>query len=166
MFRFLCRSSRAQRSLGDHHYYRKSLPLALLKLHFLNVTFGTFFLIDFEMFGLLCRSSRAQRSLGDHYYHRKALPLALLHLEHFFYRSWNVMFLSFLHRSSRAQRALGDHHYYRKALPLAIQHYRLSVACNHLQLPVWQNLAFAALQVTFYCFLFVLLLLLFFTWID
>ena len=67
------------------------------------------------------------------------------------------MFLSFLHRSSRAQRALGDHHYYRKALPLAIQHYRLSVACNHLQLPVWQNLAFAALQVKFYCFLFVLL---------
>ena len=49
-------------------------------------------------------------------------------------------------RSSRAQRSLGDHHFYRKKYPEAIEHYTKSIEVNHLQIKVWQNLAYAALR--------------------
>lgn len=51
------------------------------------------------------------------------------------------------HRSGRAQRCLGNHYYVRKEYNQAITHYEKSLEINRLQFPVWQRLAYCALQV-------------------
>ncbi|MCL4126008.1 UNVERIFIED_CONTAM: hypothetical protein GTU68_007328, partial [Idotea baltica] len=49
-------------------------------------------------------------------------------------------------RSGRAQRCLGNYYYVRKDYTKAIEHYEISVQLNTLQFPVWQKLAYCALQ--------------------
>ena len=49
-------------------------------------------------------------------------------------------------KSSRAQRCLGNYYYVRKEYTKAIEFYQLSLDLNTLQFPVWQRLAYCALQ--------------------
>ncbi|XP_045584956.1 tetratricopeptide repeat protein 27 [Procambarus clarkii] len=51
------------------------------------------------------------------------------------------------HKSGRAQRSLGNYYYVRKDYNNAILHYEKSIEINKLQFPVWQRLAYCALQV-------------------
>ncbi|KAG7173769.1 tetratricopeptide repeat protein 27-like [Homarus americanus] len=51
------------------------------------------------------------------------------------------------HKSGRAQRSLGNFYYVRKDYSNAILHYEKSIEINKLQFPVWQRLAYCALQV-------------------
>ncbi|XP_071548072.1 tetratricopeptide repeat protein 27 isoform X1 [Panulirus ornatus] len=48
--------------------------------------------------------------------------------------------------SGRAQRSLGNYYYVRKDYSSAISHYEKSLEINRLQFPVWQRVAYCALQ--------------------
>ena len=61
----------------------------------------------------------------------------------YYLRAWELSG----HRSGRAQRCLGNHYYVRKEYNQAITHYEESLEINKLQFPVWQRLAYCALQV-------------------
>ena len=49
-------------------------------------------------------------------------------------------------KSSRAQRSLGDRYFYRKEYETAVIHYKKSLAVSHIQLTVWNKLAYSAMQ--------------------
>ncbi|XP_063608874.1 tetratricopeptide repeat protein 27-like [Penaeus indicus] len=51
------------------------------------------------------------------------------------------------HRSGRAQRCFGNYYYVRKDYKNATVHYEKSVEINKLQFPVWQRLAYCAMQI-------------------
>ncbi|XP_068205908.1 tetratricopeptide repeat protein 27 [Palaemon carinicauda] len=50
------------------------------------------------------------------------------------------------HKSGKSQRCLGNYYYVRKDYRNAILHYEMSLEINRLQFPVWQRLAYCALQ--------------------
>lgn len=50
------------------------------------------------------------------------------------------------HKSGKSQRCLGNYYYVRKDYKNAILHYEMSLEINRLQFPVWQRLAYCALQ--------------------
>ncbi|XP_076048530.1 tetratricopeptide repeat protein 27 [Oratosquilla oratoria] len=49
-------------------------------------------------------------------------------------------------KSARAQRCLGNYYYIRRNYKMSIHHYQKSLEINRLQFPVWQRLAYSALQ--------------------
>lgn len=51
------------------------------------------------------------------------------------------------HKSGMAQRCLGNYYYVKKDFQNAINHYEKSLELNRLQFPVWQRLAYCALQI-------------------
>lgn len=99
----------------------------------------------YNRIGMRQRSAAILRDLLDNEQSPKLWCLlgdATDDIEHY-HKAWELSKC----RSSRAQKSLGDYYFFRKDYPKAIKHYTKSIEVNHLQIKVWQNLAFATMQI-------------------